>query len=481
MLFVESRVTEREVEKSLRLPMLDALQSKNLTPLIRSSRLRCFEQALSGEGSAGELERAVAEWSDSEGDVAYVRGDLFCFDDHAYFLIFGEEGDAKEGMRAGIIHTVETVEPKQKLELFCRNLGEALEYAARDANDSEVDALAATQSRIVWRTREDDERKTGQGVDASGDILTARPAQSGVSAAERARAVELLKDATTRGFLRQLSEAHADGRLAEMFGGGAIDAAQDVHVARLAGVGLVRREVQVSCRKDGRSLFRLPSTEALSIVTASNAVCSECGAAVADERAEELITPTPLASAMMKEGEWLANSMRSVLAGIGLSDDEVKKREASEGGEAQLLADVCGEMFLFVLSDGDFSAAQARRALDAEAETRASRLVIVATGRVHDEARARLREHARRRSRGGSETEVIFVEGMESATDELRRAVERVSRAALARQLFELDAAAGFNVGHMLAVRFRMTQKTEELQDLAASAAGALAGSLSEF
>lgn len=482
MLFVESRFAEHEVEKSLRLPMLDALQAKNFTPLIRASRLRCFEQLLTGDGSAEELERAVAERSDKEGDVPYVRGDLFCFDDHAYFLIFGEEGGAKEALRAGIIHTAETADPAQKLDLFCRNLSEALSHAAREGKSYADDAIADTSPRITWRTRDDGGRVTSEEAYSSSGSYSSRPAQAGVTFAERARVVELLKDVATRSFLRQLSEAHADGRLGEMFSAGARDAAQDEQVARLAGAGLVRREVQVSCRKDGRSLFRLPSTEALAIVTASNAVCSECGAAVADERAEELITPTPLATALLKEGEWLANSMRSVLAEIGLPEHEVKTRASEEGGEAQLLASVCGESFLFVMSDGDFSGAQARRALDAEAETHASRLVIVATGRVHDEARARLREHARRRTRGGSETEVIFVEGIESATGKLRRAVERVSEAALARELFELDTVAGFNVGHMLAVRFRMTQqKTGALEDLAASAAGALAGSLSEL
>jgi hypothetical protein len=59
--------------------------------------------------------------------------------------------------------------------------------------------------------------------------------------------------------------------------------------------------------------------------------------------------------------------------------------------------------------------------------------------------------------------------------------VERVSEEALTRELYELDADAGFNVGHALAARFRLTHRKGALQDLAASAAGALAGGLREF
>jgi hypothetical protein len=470
MLLVEVRVAEREVERGARLRILDALQQRGLSPLIRAARLHCFEQALTDAGRAGALERAVAEWSDAEGDGAYVRGDLFCFEDYAYFLVFGEAGDAVRGLRAGIVYTAETEEPAQKLEAFCRNVSAALEASGAG------DEGPGTPAPVGWREKERDgrevfERVAGAVEDSSATAPT--PAR-GADPAARARAVELLEDSAARGLLRRLSEAQADGTLASVGGGGS----QEELVARLARAGLVRREVQVSCRKDGRSLFRLPSPEALAMVTASNAVCSECGAAVADERAEELVTPTPLASSMLKDGGWLVNSVRAALAELGVPAAAVAARAPDEDGEARMLADVCGEPFLFVLRDGDFTPAHARRALEGEAETNATRLVVVTTGRVQDEARARLREHARRRSRAGVESEVIFVEGADAAAPALREAVERVSQEALARELFELDASAGLSVAHLLAARFRLLRPAGALRDLAASAAGALARSL---
>jgi hypothetical protein len=79
------------------------------------------------------------------------------------------------------------------------------------------------------------------------------------------------------------------------------------------------------------------------------------------------------------------------------------------------------------------------------------------------------------------EAEVVFVEGLDAAPAELRRSVERISREALTRELYELDESAGFNVGYALAARFRLAEHKSALQDLAASAAGALAAGLNEF
>lgn len=478
MLLIETRVAEQSVEKSLRTPLLEALQGRGLAPLIRSSRMHFYEQAAGDAARARELERAVGEWTDAEGVEPYVRGDVFCSDDFAHFLIFADESEGG-GLRAGIVYDAETSEPARRLEEFCRSVTEAYAEAARGGGAEN----GATAPRVEWRSREGRsqegfKRFVSQAEGGEASTSNAR----GAMTAERMRAVEILEDSGARGFLQRLSEAHADGRIAEMLAAEGRGPEREELVSRLAGSGLVRREVQISCRKDGRSLFRLPSPDALAIVTASNAVCSECGGAIADERAEELVTPTPLASSMMKGGEWLVSSLRSILNGLGVPEGETATRAASDEGEAHVLANVGGEPFLFVVRDGDFTAADARRALEGEADAQATRLVVVSTGKIQDDARARLREHARRRSRTGGASEVIFVEGLDTAAGELGAALERVAQDALTRELYELDAGAGFSVGYALATRFRLARRGGGgLQDLAASAAGALAGSLREF
>jgi hypothetical protein len=484
MLFIETRTAELNIERRLRTPMLEALRERGHLPLIRAARLHFFEQATSNAERASELEHALEERADNEGEEPYVHGDVFCSEDFAHFIIFGDGAT----LRAGIIYNADTHDPLSKLEAFCGDVREAFENAARESGgalEPTVEDFAGADStahfsssaaRIEWRAPDGHTSETlGRSNEADASREEARHV---AITPERAHAVEIFEDAAARGFLQRLSEAHTDRRVVEMVATGR-GPEQESLIATLAGAGLVRREVQVSCRKDGRSLFRLPSPEALAIVTASNAVCSECGSAVADERAEELVTPTQLASSMLKDGAWLVSSLRSILDGLGVPESETTTRPRVAEGEAQVVANVCGEPFLFVLRDGDFTTAHARHAVEGETEAQASRMVVVASGKVQDEARARLREHARRRSRAGSETEVIFVEGFERAADELRPFIVRVSEDALTRELYELDADAGFNVGYALAARFRLTQHHDSaLQDLAASAAGALAGSL---
>src|ERR1051326_9497788 len=98
MLFIESKDADVGVEKNLRTPLLEALQERGHVPLIRASRLHFFEQSLAGDEHVKELEQVVAERSDMEGEP-YVRGDLFCSEDHAHFLIFG--GERSEERRVG--------------------------------------------------------------------------------------------------------------------------------------------------------------------------------------------------------------------------------------------------------------------------------------------------------------------------------------------------------------------------------------------
>ncbi|HYY56112.1 MAG TPA: hypothetical protein VE842_02215 [Pyrinomonadaceae bacterium] len=481
MLFIESKISSRRVDAQSRLQLLEKLQDKGLVPLIRSARLHCFELALMGPDRVPEMERAIAAQARVEMDAPYVRGDLFCFEDFVLFLIFGDEDEGVSGMRAGIVYEAETQAPLLSLDSFCRNVREALEAARNLTGGNGETPAAAAEETVDWRSREP--------RDPSGLVRfqDARPVDvpdmRRAAGAEQLRAVELLEDAGARKLLWRISEAQATGR------GGDLQAdveaeggAESQLVGRLSDAGLLRREVVVSCRKVGRSLFRLPSPDALSVITSSNATCSECGASIADEKVDELIVPTDTASTLLENGSWLSTRLYSVLRSLGLPESKISLGPQATDGEINMMADICGETFLFVLRDGDLTAAHARRALDKQVETEASHLVVVATAKIQDEARIRLREHARRRARaGGSEVEVLLVEGVNSAINELQHAFERVSQRALSEELCALDSALGLGVGHMISTRFRLMQRSGGLSDLAESAVGALAGNLREI
>jgi hypothetical protein len=478
MLFIESKVSDEHVDGRGRLLLLEKLQDKGLVPLIRSARLHCFELALTGPERVPEMERAIAAQSPVEMDAPYVRGDVFCFEDFVLFLIFGDDERDVSGMRAGIIYEAEMQAPQLSLDSFCRNVREALEATRRSAGDNGKSAAATAD--LSWRAREPvavsglARFREGRAPEEASEVRKE-------TAADRLRAVELLEDAGARRFLWRIKESQAAGRGSDLQPEAETEAGAESLIGRLSDAGLLRREVVVSCRKVGRSLFRLPSPDALNVITSSNAICSECGAKIADEKVDELIVPTDTASTLLENGSWLSTRLYSVLRALGVPESRIAVGPSSTEGETEMMADVCGEAFLFILRDGDLSALYARHALEKQVETESPHLVVVATGKIQDEARIRLREHARRRARGGSEVEVLLLEGVNSASNELQHAFERVSQRALSEELCALDAALGLSVGHLIGTRFRLMQKSGALSDLAESAVGALAGSLREI
>lgn len=475
MLLIESKMSAQSVDGATRLLLLEQLQETGLNPLIRSARLAAYELALGSRERVPEMERAVASRAETEDAALYVRGDLFCFEDYVLFLIFGNKEDDLAGMRAGIIYDAETVEPASQLDAFCRNVSAALEAARRSAGREEF----AGQESAGWKLEEHE-------LPAGLARFISRHARE-LSSSDEAkpqgveRALEILENADARRFLRRVIEAQADGKVAELFSQPEGEGETQSLINSLADAGLLQREVSVSCRQVGRSLFRLPSPDMLAVITSSNAVCSECGISIADEKIEETIAPTARSASLLSDGSWLSAQLRATLSGLGVQEAQIAGGTAFTDGEVHLMANVCGEPFLFILRDGDLTAAQAPRALDELIETEGRHLAVITTGKIQEEARVRLREHARRRTRVGSEIEIILIEGMETAAAELQHAFERASHRALADALCELDGSLGLSIGHLIATRFRLAQKNAALTDLAASAVGALAGSLREI
>jgi hypothetical protein len=475
MLFVESKSLKQTVDSATRFALLEKLQDKGLTPLIRSTRAACYEQALLGPDRIGEMERAVAAWTEEEDDHLYVHGDVFCFEDFVLFLIFGNGEDDTAGIRAGIVYEALTLEPAKKLDAFCRNISDALEATRGGTGD-----YLESSSEAEWQTREPGVTATlgrfAAKQESDAPPVTGERTETGSTS----RAVELLEDVEARRLLHRIREAQTEGRVSEILSGAENEAATASLINRMADAGLLRREVLVSCRKTGRSLFRLPSPDALGVITVSNAMCSECGTAISDEKIEDLVKPTETAAQLLEDGSWLSTRIYSVLRELNVPEKQIVTGPTSDDGEAHMMVNVSNVPFLFVLRDGDVTATHARHALTKQMETNATHLVVVASGKIQDEARVRLREHSRRRARGGSDVEVILIEGVD-ATEELQRTFERVSQRELAGELSALDESLGLSVGFIVATRFKLMQRAEALKDLAESAVGALAGSLREF
>ena len=94
MLFLETKALNHTVAGHARTRLLQELQDEGLTPLIRSTRLRFFEDVLLSVDRVSELEAALSTSNGSTIDEPFVRGDLFCFSDYILFLLFDTDASA---------------------------------------------------------------------------------------------------------------------------------------------------------------------------------------------------------------------------------------------------------------------------------------------------------------------------------------------------------------------------------------------------
>jgi hypothetical protein len=445
MLFLESKTLNYAAEGDARTRLLEQLQERELTPLIRSTRLRCFEDVLLNVDQVRDVESSLASWTQSTIDEPYVRGDLFCFHDYILFLIF--ENEATAFIRAGIVYEAHTPEPFRKLDSFCEQVRSVLsaDQEGQHAQNGDFPQWQLGKASMPQGFRTFVERQ-----DADSLFTSLRKE----TMSKRILAASKLEDEGARVFLRTARNAHQEGYAAKLLTGHT--ESNKVPIQRLEDAGLVEREVQISCRKTGHALFRLPNPHALAVVTVSDATCSECGAPVADENVEEVIAPTQLASSLLEDGSWLVSRIHYLLREMGVPEREIAVGPSEGNGYGQLMANICGESFLMVTRDGDLTPAFARWAIDLEIDTEASHLVIVATGRIHREAGVLLQNHSRRRVSGGQDFEMILADDAATAGRELEAALERVSQRVVAEQLCVLDNNLGLSVSRLVLTKFNL-------------------------
>lgn len=448
ILFLESNTLRHSVDASKRIELLDALQQQQLTPLIRSARQFCYEQLTIPPEQVAEVEATMASWMESSNGETYTRGDVFCFEDHVFFLTFNvpERIDSPQ-IRAGIVYQSRTPEPFRKLDSFCRHVSDALLTIVDDAGALEGNlsnwehgppVMPEGFKKFIARQETD-------------SLFTSLRKES---MSRRILAASNLEHQSAREFIRSARDARMEGYAAGLLPGHV--ESHDFSIEGLENVGLVEREVQVSCRKTGHALFRLPNPQALAVVTVSDATCSECGSRVADERVEEVIAPTQLASSLLEDGSWLVNRLHYMLRELGVPESEIAVGPCEGTGYGQMMANICGESFLLVTRDGDLTPAFARWAIDLELVTEASHLVVVATGKLFNEAAVLLQEHSRRRVSGGHDFALVVADEITTAMKELGDAIERVSQRIVADHLCYLDNSVGLNISRLLLTKFKL-------------------------
>lgn len=449
MLLNESKTLEYAVDGPGRIRVLEVLRSDELRPLVLTFRRRCFETAFAGavtEEQVRDVEHQLLAGMLEQEGVSLTPGELFFSDDCVFYLTFDE--DESRRPRAGIVYNSNTDQPVARFERFCGDVRDAIRGLT-----GETESLPDWEARAVpfphglaRFIRQQDE-----------DLV--RATRFFEVASERTRAARLVANETVRKFLRRTQEARLEG-YAHKNPSVAGEGDDLVPIEGLIEAGLMQREVRVTCRKTKHPLFDLPSPDALALITVSRAKCSLCAMPVVDEVIEEVFNPTALGLELVQDGNWLRNRVYRIIRDLGVPDYEIAPGPPSAFGESYVVANACGEPFLFAIRDGEFSPSFTRRMAAAIGETDARHLVVVVTGQVEEEARMRLYEYAWRRAREGKDVEVTIIGNPATLSTDLERALERVSLRSLARDLFALDASLGISANRLVMTTFKLWRRT---------------------
>ena len=205
MLFLESKTLNYAVEANARTRLLQQLQERELTTLIRSTRLRCFADVLLNMDQESELESSLSAWTQTSrttSDEPYVRGDLFCFHDYVLFLIF--EKDETSFLRAGIVYEAHTPEPYRKLDSFCEQIRDLLsgDLNGQNAQNGDFPHWELGKASMPQGFRNFVERQDA-------DLLYTSLRKETMS--KRILAASKLEDEGARLFLRTARNAHQEG------------------------------------------------------------------------------------------------------------------------------------------------------------------------------------------------------------------------------------------------------------------------------
>src|SRR5262249_1317130 len=133
----------------------------------------------------------------------------------------------------------------------------------------------------------------------------------------------MIGDAEVRRFLKRVKDAQTNEVMVDALAHGMGQGMANSLTDRLVSDGLLRREILIRCNWRGREMFRLWSSEALALIAESRAKCEFCGAAISDERVEDLITLTGPISELLGDGSWLIHTLSTILNKCGVNERQI--------------------------------------------------------------------------------------------------------------------------------------------------------------
>jgi hypothetical protein len=227
-------------------------------------------------------------------------------------------------------------------------------------------------------------------------------------------------------------------------------------IESLKQVGLLNTEYLLECKQTHAPLTRLRNLEQLQLPEIGGLSCGACGTEFRKESISEGYSLTDFGKKLSRQSHWMTVWITNILIQAGVPESNILWNISETGEEVDLLVEFMGQLWIFELKDREFGSGDAHPLNYRQVRYRASHAIIVTTEQVSKDAKRVLSDLAResRRTIGG---EPIYIEGLDTANDILRREVSKAALQFAIRRINILSMVSGYDLRALLTARFGET------------------------
>ncbi len=224
-------------------------------------------------------------------------------------------------------------------------------------------------------------------------------------------------------------------------------------IESLKGAGLLNIEYLLECRKTHAPLTRLKSVEQLQSPEIGSLLCGACGMEFSKETINEGYSLTDLGKKLSRQSHWMTVWITDVLIQAGVPESNILWNISETGEEVDLLVEFMEQLWIFELKDREFGSGDAHPLNYRQVRYRANKAIIVTTEQVSRDAKRVLSDLARE-SRRTVGSEIIFIEGLDTANETLKREVSKAALQYAIRRINILSMISGYDLRAVLTARF---------------------------
>jgi hypothetical protein len=189
--------------------------------------------------------------------------------------------------------------------------------------------------------------------------------------------------------------------------------------------GIVTSETVIICTRTHAQVARLPSRDALPLLTTSGLKCA-CGRPIADEMVEEALTISTLGHSLLEKSRWFSVLLVDALRRVGVAEHQILLEQQIGADEFDCLANLSGELVLFELKDKEFNLGNAYSFGAKIGIIRPDHSVIVTTEKVGNDAKDHFERARTAAARSRAPEPYIMFEPIRSDSIEYIEGVEEL-------------------------------------------------------